>query len=273
MGLDATYTLNNGVKIPRLGLGLYQSKTGDEARKAVEAAFELGYRHFDSAAIYGNEGDLGAVLKDVTLPREEVFVTTKLWNDEHGYDKALKAFEVSRKALGLEFIDLYLIHWPVETLRHESWRALETLLADGRCRAIGVSNYTVDHLKQLKERSDIVPAVNQVEFSPFLYQKDLLEYCQGEGIMVEAYSPLTRAKRLDHEGLCERARAHGKTAAQILIRWILEHGMVVLPKSVRKERIAENSAVFDFKLSEDDMAYLDSLNEDYRTCWNPEKVQ
>ncbi|MDF1661151.1 MAG: aldo/keto reductase, partial [Planctomycetota bacterium] len=164
------------------------------------------------------------------------------------------------------------IHWPMENVRHDSWRALETVLADGRCRAVGVSNYTVGHLKQLKERSSIIPAVNQVEFSPFLYQKELLEYCQGAGILIEAYSPLTRAKRLDHEGLCERARAHGKTPAQVLIRWILQHGMVVLPKSVHKSRIEENSQVFDFVLSEDDMAYLDSLNENFRTCWNPENV-
>lgn len=273
MGLEALYTLNNGVKIPRLGLGLYQSKSGDEVRGAVSAAIDLGYRHFDSAAIYGNEADLGVVLREKGLPREDVFVTTKLWNDDHGYDEALAAFEESRKALGLEYVDLYLIHWPLETVRHESWRALETLLADGRCRAIGVSNYTVEHLKQLLDRSSIVPAVNQVEFSPFLYQRELLEYCQGAGILLEAYSPLTRGKRLDHEGLCERARAHGKTAAQVLIRWVLQHGMVVLPKSVHASRIAENAEVFDFELSEDDMAYLDSLNENFRTCWNPEGVK
>ncbi len=224
-----------------------------------------------TARIYGNEQDVGLAIRESGARREDIFVTTKLWNSDHGYDSTLRAFEESLRRLGLKYLDLYLIHWP-ETLRQESWRAMIRLLKEGKCRAIGVSNYAIRHLEQLIVSSDIVPTVNQVEFHPFLYQKKLLEYCQSHGIQLEAYSPLTRGERLNDPKIVEIAKKQGQTPAQVLIRWALQHSLVAIPKSVRKERIFENSRVFDFVLSPDEMRVLDSLNEDFRTCWDPTRV-
>ncbi len=260
--------LNNGTEIPRLGLGVYQSPPGKITSDAVKYAFEHGYRLVDTARIYGNEQDVGLAIRESGVRREDIFVTTKLWNSDHGYDSTLRAFEESLRRLGLKYVDLYLIHWP-ETLRGESWRAMIRLLKDGKCRAIGVSNYTIKHLEELLASSDVVPAVNQVEFHPFLYQRELLDYCQRHGIQLEAYSPLTRGQRLDDPTIVDLAKKHGRTPAQDLIRWALQHSLVAIPKSVRKERIFENRRVFDFALSPDDMSALDSLNEDFRTCWDP----
>src|SRR5215831_13337607 len=190
----AEYVLNNNVEIPALGLGLYQVPSGGTAQEAIECALEAGYRHFDTAAAYGNERDLGRALAASGIPRDELFITTKLWNSDHGYDAALRAFEKSRSKLRLDYIDLYLIHWPVQKLRNESWRALLALYDRGLCRAIGVSNYTIAHLRELLRSSPLAPAINQVEFSPFLYQKELLEFCNEHGILLEAYSPLTQGK-------------------------------------------------------------------------------
>jgi methylglyoxal/glyoxal reductase len=268
----AEYVLNNKVKIPALGLGLYQISSGGTAQRAIECALEAGYRHFDTAAAYGNERDLGRALAVSGIPREELFVTTKLWNSDHGYDAALKAFEKSRSKLRLDYIDLYLIHWPVQKLRSESWRALLDLYDRGLCRAIGVSNYTINHLRELLGSSPLAPAINQVEFSPFLYQKDLLEFCNEHGILMEAYSPLTQARKLKHPALVKLSKKYGKTPAQLLIRWALEHKLVVIPKSARCERIKENAAVFDFAIAADDMAALDGLDEGFRTCWDPSNL-
>lgn len=269
--ISSTVTLNNGVEMPRLGLGVWQSGAGAETRDAVLAALELGYRLIDTAAAYGNERDVGAAIRSSGVPRDEVFVTTKLWNSEHGYEKALRALERSRKLLGVEVVDLYLIHWPAEG-RDDSWRALERLLHDGRCRAIGVSNYTIRHLVQLLGQSSTVPAVNQVEFHPFLYQADLLRWCHERGIRIEAYSPLARAQRMKDPVVKEIARAHGKTPAQVLIRWGLQHDLVVIPKSVRHERIAENADVFDFSLSDEEIRRLDGLGQEFRTAWDPSEI-
>jgi len=261
--------LHNGVSIPRLGLGVYQSPPGSITQSAVQYALEIGYRHIDTARIYNNESDVGAAIKKSRIRREDVFITTKLWNSDHGYDLALRACDASLKRLGLKYLDLYLIHWPVQNLRAESWKALVQLLKDGKCRSIGVSNYTIDHLTQLLEESDSVPMINQVEFSPFLYQKQLLEYCERKKIQLEAYSPLTQGEKLDNPTLKEIASDHTKTPAQILIRWGLQHGLVTIPKSVRKEKIRENSQVFDFKLTDSDMKKLDSMDENFRNSWDP----
>lgn len=271
-GLGSTVRLANGVAMPRLGLGVFQSRRGGETRRAVREALALGYRLIDTAAIYGNEADVGAAVKESGLPRAEIFVTTKLWNADQGYEASLRAFDRSLKSLGMEYVDLYLIHWPVPELRLESWRALEKLLQESRCRAIGVSNFTVAHLRELLQTSPTVPAVNQVEFHPFLFQERLLTFCRFHDIQVEAYSPLVKAHRLDDARLATLAHRHGKTAAQILIRWSLQHDLVVIPKSVRRERIAENADVFDFELSPADLAPLDALNENLRMAWDPTEV-
>jgi diketogulonate reductase-like aldo/keto reductase len=266
---DSTVALNNGVAMPRLGLGVWQTGRGHQTREAVGAALELGYRLIDTAAAYGNEKEVGEAVRRSGIPRGEIFVTTKLWNSDHGYDPARRAFDLSLRELGLDYVDLYLIHWPVARLRRQTWRALERLLSEGLCRSIGVSNYTITHLEELLRESDTAPAVNQVEFHPFLYQRELLEFCRARAIQVEAYSPLARTKRLNHPRLEQLSTRYGKTAAQILIRWSLQHDLVTIPKSARRSRIAENAAVFDFALENEDMAALDALDQDLRVAWDP----
>jgi methylglyoxal/glyoxal reductase len=261
--------LNNGVTIPRLGLGVYQSPPGQVTQRAVEYALKIGYRHIDTARIYNNETDVGTALRKSGIKREDVFITTKLWNSDHGYDTALKACDDSLKRLGLKYLDLYLIHWPVPEIRNESWTALTKLLKDGKCRSIGVSNYTIQHLTELLEDADVVPMVNQVEFSPFLYQKQLLEYCEKNKIQLEAYSPLTQGEKLNHPRIQQIAKRHNKSPAQVLIRWSLQHHLVTLPKSIREERIRENNQVFDYNLTSEDMKVLDSLDENFRNSWDP----
>ena len=267
--VEPVATLNNGVMIPRLGLGVYQSSPGQVTQKAVEYALKIGYRHIDTARIYNNESDVGSALRNSGIRREDVFITTKLWNSDQGYETALKACDASLKRLGLKYLDLYLIHWPVQETRDESWKALAQLLKEGKTRAIGVSNYTVRHLTELLEQSDTVPLVNQVEFSPFLYQKQLLDYCEKNKIQLEAYSPLTQGEKLNHPKIQQIAKKHNKTPAQVLIRWSLQHNLITIPKSVREERIKENSQVFDYNLTNEDMRILDSLDENFRNSWDP----
>jgi diketogulonate reductase-like aldo/keto reductase len=269
---SSTVTLNNGVAMPRLGLGVYQSRPGSETRDAVLAALQLGYRLIDTAAAYGNESDVGAALHESGVSRAELFVTTKLWNSDHGYDRARRAFDKSLAALKLDVVDLYLIHWPVSNVRLQSWLALERILLEGRARAIGVSNFMLPHLRELLDASDVVPAVNQVEAHPFLPQTELIAFCHGRGVQVEAYSPLARGERMDHPALHRIARAHGRSPAQILIRWSLQRGLVVIPKSVRRQRIAENARVFDFTLAPAEMGSLDALDENLHTDWDPTDV-
>lgn len=261
--------LNTGAALPLLGLGVYQSAPGESTQQAVEWALATGYRHIDTARLYRNEADVGAALRNSGIARDEVFVTTKLWNSDHGYDSALRAFEASLKDLGLETVDLYLIHWPVHPLRRESWRALEAIAQSGQARAIGVSNYTIRHLEELLTYCETVPAVNQVEFSPYLYQRDLLHFCQQQGIQLMAYSPLTQGHKLSDPPLQAIAAKHHKTPAQILLRWTIEHQIAVIPKSVKQARIQENAAIFDFTLDPADMAALNHLNQNFRTCWDP----
>lgn len=267
--IDTKVKLNNGVEMPIFGLGTYQAQSGKETRDAVLYALHAGYRHIDTASMYGNEEDVGTAIAESGIPREEIFVTTKLWNSDHGYDSGLAAFKKSHRRLRLSYVDLYLIHWPVQDLRNETWRALETLLKEGKCRAIGVSNYMIRHLEELLERSSTIPVVNQVEFSPYLYQKDLLEFCRKSKIQLEAYSPLTKGHKLNDPKLVTLASKYSKSPAQILIGWALQHEMVVIPKSSKRERITENAGVFDFTISPEDMRALDSFDQGLRTSWDP----
>ena len=272
LSIDSRITLNDGRKIPVLGLGVWQAGAGKETRKAVASALECGYRLIDTAKMYGNERDVGAAVRESGIPRDEVFITTKLWNSDHGFDAALRAFEGSRRELRLEYVDLYLIHWPVPQIRGESWKALQKLREQGLARSIGVSNYTIPHLEELLKSSPLPPAVNQVEFHPFLYQRELLQFCEGRRIQLEAYSPLTRGRRLKHPVIKEIAAKYRKTPAQVLIRWGLQHGLVEIPKSVRPERIRENADVFDFEIGSADMARLDALDERSHLAWNPDDL-
>jgi len=272
LSIQSTVKLNNNVQMPILGLGVYQTPPGRVTQNSVKFALKLGYRHVDTARIYGNEADVGEAVRESGILREDLFVTTKLWNSDQGYDSTLRAYEASLKRLGLDYVDLYLVHFPVPDVRKESWRAMETLFKKGRCRAIGVSNFTIRHLEELTEESDVIPSVNQVEFHPFLYQKELLDYCQGKRIQVEAYSPLARGERFKQPRILSLAKKYSKTPAQLMIRWGIQHGVVVIPKSTREERIRENSQVFDFDISDDDMMSLDSLNEDLRLNWDPTSV-
>lgn len=268
---DLSHVLPGNVDLPAIGLGVFQSPVGDTTQEAVLAALDVGYRHIDTASIYRNEGDVGEAVRRSALAREDIFVTTKLWNDDHGYDAALKACQASLDRLGFDYVDLYLVHWPVPNLRLDTWRAMERILADGMARAIGVSNYMPRHLDELLANAETPPAVNQFELSPYNYRSRLetIERCRKHGIVVEAYSPLTKARKLNDPPLVAIASAHDRTPAQVLIRWALEHEFVVLPKSVNPQRIAQNFAVFDFELTESEMAILDDLDEDLVTGWDP----
>jgi diketogulonate reductase-like aldo/keto reductase len=271
MDIRSRIKLINGVEIPVVGLGVFRSPPGRTTRKAISYAFEAGYRHIDTAHIYGNESDVGEAVASSGIPREEVFVTTKLWNAHQGFDSTLKACEQSLRKMRLDYVDLYLIHWPVPVLRLESWRAMEKLQARGKCRSIGVSNFMVHHLEELLQSTGVVPAVNQIEMSPYnhLQRRALIDYCHERDIIIEAYSPLTKGRKLNDPVLEETAGKYGKTPAQILIRWALEKQFVVLPKSVNRERIIENASVFDFSLTDEDTRKLDGLNENLSTGWDP----
>jgi diketogulonate reductase-like aldo/keto reductase len=271
MDINTTITLNNGVNIPIIGLGVYQSPGGGVTKQAILDSFEAGYRHVDTARIYGNESDVGRAVAESGLPREEIFVTTKLWNADQGYDSTLDAGELSLGKMDLDYVDLYLMHWPVEGRRLESWTAMEELLAKGQCRSIGVSNFMVHHLEELLEKAHVVPAINQIEMSPYNYlqRKETLDLCRSAGIVIEAYSPLTKGQKLRDPKLVEIAAKYGKTTAQLLIRWALEKQYVVLPKSVNKDRIIQNASVFDFTISPEDLATMDGFNENLATGWDP----
>ncbi len=227
--------LNNGVEMPILGLGTWQIHGTEETEETVLYALDVGYRLIDTADIYGNEEGIGRALRKSSTPREQIFITTKVWNSDYGYSSTITACEKSLKRLGLSYIDLYLIHWPVKDLRKETWKAMETLLQEGKYRAIGVSNYMIWHLEELLNNSLTIPAVDQVEFSPYLYQKDLLEFCLSHKIQMEAYSPLTKGLKLNDPKLVSTAAKYSKSPTQILIRWVLQHGIVAIPKSSKKE--------------------------------------
>ena len=293
--IETKLALNDGHLIPQLGLGVWQARAGASCEAAVLAALEAGYRLIDTAAMYGNEESVGGAIRKSGIPREKIFVTTKLWNSDHGNPQG--ALDTSLRKLKLDYVDLYLIHYPVRE-RRQSWRALEALRAEGKARSIGVSNFTIRHLTELLAQTKTVPAVNQIEFHPYLYQRDLLEFCAGKGIVIEAYSPLTKGARLKDPKLVAVAkkystgerrpalsrsrlplvdrlfpRSESKSTAQILIRWALQHGLVVIPKSANRTRIFENADVFNFEITAEDMRLLDGFNENLRTCWDPTNAQ
>ena len=269
MDINTSIELNNGINIPLLGLGTYLTKAGNETLNAVRYALDIGYRHVDTAALYANERDVGLAVKQSKLAREEIFITTKVWNSEHGFNKTLKAFDESLRKLDSDYINLYLVHWPVPELRGDTWKALEKIYSDGRAKSIGVSNYTIHHLEELLKSCGVVPAVNQVELSPFLQQPELMKYCKDNGIIIEAYSPLTRGKKFNDKRLISLANKYSKTPAQIMIRWALQYDTVVLPKSARPERIKENAEIFDIEISDEEMLYMKSFDENYRIAWDP----
>jgi diketogulonate reductase-like aldo/keto reductase len=270
-----TIILNNGVTIPQMGLGVFQSKEGGEVESAIRIALEAGYRHIDTAAAYHNEVGVGKAIKGSGLPREEIFVTTKLWNAHHAYEDALYAFDESLRKLDCGYIDLYLIHFPVPMAGKytEAWRALETLYESNRVRAIGVSNFTPHHLETLLSEATVVPAVNQIELHPLFQQKETRPYCIAHGIAVESYSPLMEGKILDHPGIVNLAQRYGVTPAQIILRWHVQSGFIVIPKSVKAERIQENIALFDFELSSPDMQRIDAMDCEQRVGVDPDSFR
>ncbi|HWD02403.1 MAG TPA: aldo/keto reductase [Amycolatopsis sp.] len=266
-------TLNNSVSIPQLGFGVYKVRAA-QAESVVATAIEAGYRSIDTATLYGNEAEVGAAVRASGLPREELFVTTKVWNDSHGYDATLRAFDRSMAELGLEQLDLYLIHWPQPRLDRyvETWRAVEQLYRDGRVRAIGVSNFGIPQLRRLLDEAEVVPAVNQVELHPWLQQLPLRTFHAEHGIATEAWSPLARGRLLADRAITALAAKYGKSPAQLVLRWHLQQGIIAIPKSVTPSRIRENFAVFDFELAEDDLTALAELDEGRRTGSDPETV-
>jgi diketogulonate reductase-like aldo/keto reductase len=262
-------TLNDGVTMPWLGIGVWQTKDGDEVIHAVKSALEVGYRSIDTAAAYNNEEGVGQGIRESGVPREELFITTKLKNPDQGYESALQAFETSRRKLGLDIIDLYLIHWPVAGKYLDSWKALIHLQKEGYVKSIGVSNFQVHHLKDIIEDTGVVPAVNQVEFHPLLTQRELLKYSREQGIQLEAWSPLMQGN-LDVPLIQDLAAKYGKTPAQIVLRWDLQQGVITIPKSVHANRIRENAGFFDFTLSDEDVKALEDLNQDHRYGPDPD---
>ncbi|OXS54295.1 aldo/keto reductase [Cohnella sp. CIP 111063] len=272
--LQDTVPLHNGVRMPGLGLGVFKVEEGPELVQAVKTAIAHGYRSIDTAAIYQNEEGVGQgireALADNGLARDQLFVTSKVWNADLGYESALDAYEASLERLGLDYLDLYLIHWPVKGKYKEAWRALETLYGEGRVRAIGVSNFQIHHLEDLMQDASVKPMVNQVEFHPRLTQKDLLRYTREQGIQLEAWSPLMQGELLDDPVLNELAAKYGKSVAQIILRWDLQHGVITIPKSTKEHRIIENARLFDFELSGEDMERIDGLNENRRVGPDPD---
>ncbi|MCR8867818.1 aldo/keto reductase [Peribacillus frigoritolerans] len=270
--IGETITLHNGVKMPQLGFGVFKVKNGNETVESVKNAVEVGYRAIDTAAIYENEEGVGQAIRECGVPREELFITSKVWNTEQGYDTTLKAFEDSLNRLGLEYLDLYLIHWPGKDKYLETWRALEKLYKDGKVKSIGVSNFHIHHLENLLANSEVKPVVNQIELHPLLTQVEIRDYCAKHEIKVESWSPLGRGNLLEEPTINHIAKKHGKSPAQVLIRWHLQHDLVVIPKSITPSRIKENAQVFDFSLSLNEMNQIDALNKNERFGSNPDEL-
>ncbi|NMO79206.1 MULTISPECIES: aldo/keto reductase [Niallia] len=272
--LQDTVNLTNGVKMPWLGLGVFKVEEGQILVDAVSSAIKNGYRSIDTAAIYGNEAGVGEGIKkgmqEAGVAREDLFITSKVWTDDLGYEETLKAYEVSLEKLGLDYLDLYLIHWPKEGKYKEAWRALETLYKAGKVRAIGVSNFQIHHLEELMKDAEMKPMINQIELHPRLTQKELIAYCVSLGIQVEAWSPLMQGQLLDQPELVEIATKYQKSVAQVIIRWDLQNGIVTIPKSVKEHRIIENGNVFDFTLTKEEMDKIDALNMDQRVGPDPD---
>ena len=269
LSIGSRVSLSDGNSMPLLGLGTWAAQPGGETRDAVAFALETGYRHIDTAKMYGNEQDVGEAVSQSSIPRQEIFVTTKLWDSDQGYQTAHDAFDRSMDQLGLEYIDLYLIHWPVEKLRNDSWRALNNIKESGRTRSIGVSNFSHKHLQELYSYSDIRPVVNQIELSPFLQQPLIASFCRSENIQLTGYCPLAKGRRFDEPVLADIAEQHGKSPAQVMIRWALQKRQAVIPKSSNPARIVQNADIFDFQIGVDEMVRLDGLDDDSRFCPDP----
>lgn len=268
LSIDSTVKLNNDVEMPQLGFGTWKLE-GKEVLKPLTWALEKGFRHIDTASLYGNEKYVGKAIKISEIPREDIFITSKVWDTDQGYEKTQKALDKSLEKLNLDYLDLYLIHWPREQ-RNETWRALEKIYQEGKARAIGVANFWTHHLEELLNKFDVAPTVNQVELHPFVYNEDkeLINLCRKNKIQVEAYSPLVHGKKLNFTKLKTIADKYNKSTAQLLIRWSLQHGFVCIPKSGNKKHIKENANVFDFEISEEDMNEIDSIDEHFRNLYD-----
>ncbi|PES25945.1 MULTISPECIES: aldo/keto reductase [Bacillus cereus group] len=272
--LQSKTVLNNGVEMPWFGLGVFKVEDGPELVEAVKSAIKAGYRSIDTAAIYGNEKAVGegirAGIKEAGISREDLFITSKVWNSDQGYETTLAAYEESLKKLELDYLDLYLVHWPVEGKYKDTWRALETLYKEKRVRAIGVSNFQIHHLQDVMKDVEIKPMINQVEYHPRLTQKELQAFCKEQGIQMEAWSPLMQGQLLDNEKLQEIAEKHGKTTAQVILRWDLQNGVITIPKSTKEHRIIANADIFNFELTKEDMEKIDALNQNHRVGPDPD---
>lgn len=271
-----TVTLNDGTRMPQIGLGVWKAENGEEVERAVLHALKTGYRLIDTAAIYNNEEGVGRAIKASGIPREELFITTKLWNSEQGTDTVRPALELSLNKLGLDYIDLYLIHWPMpaKNLYVPTWKQFEKIKADGLAKSIGVSNFHIEHLEQLKQHTNTTPSVNQIELHPNLPQKEIREYASRNNIAIESWSPIggSNGNLLQNSTLLEIAKSHSKSPAQVIIRWHLQNNLIVIPKSVKESRIEENFTVFDFELSDSDMEQISLLENGSRQGPNPESM-
>ncbi|WP_270394279.1 aldo/keto reductase [Bacillus paranthracis] len=272
--LQSKAVLNNGVEMPWFGLGVFKVEEGPELVEAVKSAIKAGYRSIDTAAIYGNEAAVGegirAGIEATGISREDLFITSKVWNADQGYETTIAAYEESLKKLGLDYLDLYLVHWPSEGKYKDTWRALETLYKEKRVRAIGVSNFQIHHLQDVMKDAEIKPMINQVEYHPRLTQKELQAFCKEQGIQMEAWSPLMQGQLLDNETLQEIAEKHGKTTAQVILRWDLQNGVITIPKSTKEHRIIANADVFNVELTKEDMEKIDALNQNHRVGPDPD---
>lgn len=268
--IDATVTLNNGVEMPLFGLGVFQAQDGQEVSNAVNWALEAGYRLIDTAAIYGNEVGVGTAIRNSSVPREEIFVTTKVWNGAQRSGRVQEAFDESLTRLGLDYVDLYLVHWPVAGRYKDTWRKLEGLVGSGRVRAIGVSNFLPHHLDDLMQDAKITPAVNQVEFQPRLQQPNLITACRNYGIVPQAWSPIMKGRVLDIPELVEIGHRYGKSAVQVTLRWMLQQNISTIPKSAKEARIHSNGALFDFTLTEAEMTQIAQLDTGERVGPDPD---
>jgi diketogulonate reductase-like aldo/keto reductase len=268
--IKGTVKLNNGVDMPYLGLGVFNSNEGREVKEAIHIALHNGYRLIDTAKLYGNEIGVGEAVRTTDVPRKKIFVTSKVWNNDQGYDKTLKAFDSTMKRLALDYLDLYLIHWPVKGKYKETWKALEEIYRAGLVRAIGVSNFMQHHLEDLLKDATVVPALNQIEFHPYLTQPTLLDYCQSKGIWVQAWSPLMQGGVFNIPELKELADKYGKTVPQIVLRWNLQKGVCTIPKSSNEDRIRENADLFNFEISADDIKKIDALDRQQREGADPD---
>jgi diketogulonate reductase-like aldo/keto reductase len=261
-------TLSNGIEMPLLGLGVYDM-FNKEAEQAVVDALEIGYRLVDTAALYNNETEIGNAISQSNVPRNQLFITTKVGDSDQGFDSTLRAFDTSLKKLQMDYVDLYLVHWPIKGKRKDTWLALEKLYAEKRVKAIGVANYLVPFLEELDTYASMPPALDQVEFTPWLFQKELLDYCAEKKIQLQSYSPITRGKKFGDPRLLKLCDKYDKSPAQIILRWNLEHGISTIPKSSNRKRLQENFDILQFTLSKEDVAFMDGFDEQFRICDNP----